>query len=69
MGSYYLYNLWAKVWNARNDQECRAKGLPTFGEWLDEEEPWEEFHPFTFTLTPDGEMHKTYMDNPKGGRR
>ena len=41
MGSYYLYNLWAKVWNDKNDQECRAKGLPTFGEWLDEEDPWE----------------------------
>lgn len=69
MGSYYLYNLWAKLWNARNDQECRAKGLPTFDEWLEKETPWEDvlgefeiFRPFTITATPDGEFHKTYTD-------
>ena len=69
MGSYYLFNLWAKLWNARNDQECRAKGLPTFDEWLDEETPWEEFRPFTVTFTPDGEIHKTYIDQGFDRRR
>ena len=77
MGSYYLFNLkgildpdyWINLCKAENDRQCRAKGLPTFEEWLDDEEPWEEFRPFTFTTTPDGEFRKTYTDNPKGGRR
>ena len=25
-------------WNRRNDEHCRRQGIPTFGEWLEEED-------------------------------